>query len=657
MSIAEEYKERITPFRAIFHYQEEVERIAREAFWAFNEEERTYFGELLACVYGRNSRIYDTLHTNYEAIKAGKRNLSKSDVHYLVSAILPCLPAVLQYECLQYEVLHTIQKQRIALNHEGFRRVSVDKAFDIYNQYTKSILHLHNTPSQWFHVESYTESERQEIIRCMQYVLMQKIKTSVNRFAEDLRTLAQHYKALGEDTVYFIELLAVEVTLSSENWSSEQTISDDIDLPLPTPAGKFASFLKEYLVKELENDNAQNSLQTIQNSLLAHDLSATLMQYKPKGFWRKKATISFLLQGGAGILKIETSKVKSWFNRLNVREQIFIGVMGTIYSIPMGMWLASMVKAIIQVDTYMIFELMSVLAISCVGLGIATAFFYALYFLFFEFVYVFVRLIDAPIIAIEAEQDQRIANKILIEDYNKLVAQRRTETDRADNYFKSPIFLMLLKRDDSTANVYEAISAHLHTHARKKLHTYYEGYTQVQFSTYLGIYRKMADFITALSIKNLPENLLVGVAYEEKYQLLKAMQNILMHRLFRSFQYVLEVGKHTLNQNMDIHFYATFLDFDLSAQGEARCMDKYKAQIAKITKHFEEYLPTLDASTLSPALQTWFEKEKNLLQGYHFGNEAVQIKQQITLQQKHKRNKQFTVIPLILESEEGVLYV
>lgn len=657
MSITEEYKERITPFRAIFHYQEEVERIAREAFWAFNEEERTYFGELLACVYGRNSRIYDTLHTNYEAIKAGSRDLSKSDVHYLVSAILPCLPAVLQYECLQYEVLHTIQKQRIALNHEGFRRVSVDKAFDIYNQYAKSILHLHNTPSQWFHVESYTESERQEIIRCMQYVLMQKIKTSVNRFAEDLRTLAQHYKALGEDTVYFIELLAVEVTLSSENWSSEQTISDDIDLPLPTPASKYASFLKEYLVKELENDNAQNNLQTIQNSLLAHDLSTTLMQYKPKGFWRKKATISFLLQGGAGILKIETTKIKNWFNRLNVRDQLFIGIMGAIYVTPATIWITEVIKAVIRFDTQYLLGLVLVFFQAVFFTSCFTAIFYALYFVFFEFVYVFVRLIDAPNITIEAEQDQRIANKILIEDYNKLVAQRRFETAKTDKYFKSPIFLILLKRNESTANVYEAISAHLHTHARKQLHTYYEGYTQVQFSTYLGIYRKMADFITALSIKNLPENLLVDVAYEEKYQILKAMQNILMHRLFRSFQYVLEVGKHTLNQNMDIHFYATFLDFDLSAQGEARCMDKYKAQIAKITKHFEEYLPTLDASTLSPALQTWFEKEKNLLQGYHFGNEAVQIKQQITLQQKHKRNKQFTVIPLILESEEGVLYV
>ena len=167
MSINEEYKERIKAYRAIFHYQEEVEKIAREAFLAFNEEERTYFGELLARVYGRNSRIYDTLHTNYEAIKAGRQGLTRAEVRCLVSVILPCLPTKVQYECLQYEILYMIQKQRIALNHEGFRRVSVDKAFDIYNQFAKSILHLQKIPSQWFHIESYIDSERQEIIQSM----------------------------------------------------------------------------------------------------------------------------------------------------------------------------------------------------------------------------------------------------------------------------------------------------------------------------------------------------------------------------------------------------------------------------------------------------------------------------------------------------------
>jgi hypothetical protein len=167
----------------------------------------------------------------------------------------------------------------------------------------------------------------------------------------------------------------------------------------------------------------------------------------------------------------------------------------------------------------------------------------------------------------------------------------------------------------------------------------------------------MADFITVLSMQNLPENLLIGVAYEEKYEILVAMQNILMRRLFRSFQYFLEVGKHTSNQNVDINFYATFLDFDLGVQGKARCVDKCKAQIGKIMMHLEEYSPTLDTSTLSPALGVWFEEEKKLLQGYHFENEASQIKHQITLQKENKRNKQFMVIPLILESEEGVLYV
>jgi hypothetical protein len=51
MSITEEYKARIEPYRAIFHYQAEVERIARDAFLAFNEEERQEFGELLASAF------------------------------------------------------------------------------------------------------------------------------------------------------------------------------------------------------------------------------------------------------------------------------------------------------------------------------------------------------------------------------------------------------------------------------------------------------------------------------------------------------------------------------------------------------------------------------------------------------------------------------
>lgn len=644
MSIAEEYKESIKAYRTIFHYQEEVEKVAYEAFLAFNEEEKTYFGELLARIYGRNSRIYDTLHTNYEAIKANKRRLSRSEMHYLVSIILPCLPAVLQYECLQYEVLHTIQKQRSTLNHEGFRQVSVDKAFKIYNQYLESILHLRKIPSQWFHAESYTEGDRQEIIKSVQYVLVQKIKTSINRFTEDLRTLTQHYKTFTEDTVYFIELLAIEVSLSHKNWSSVQNITDDIEQPLPTPAGKFASFLKAYLVKELDNDNTQNSLQTIQNSILAHDIATALKQYKSKGFWRRKAKISFLLQGGAGILKMGTTKAKGWFDKLNVRERIFIGLMGVVYFIPAMIWVSEIITAIMRLNLQYFLNLVTYFFPTILLLGFFTLILYVGYFFIYEFLAGIIYIIDAPDAVIEADQDQRIANKILIDDYNKLVAKRR------DEHFES-------QADSLNTKLYNDVLANLHEQAQIKLHKYYAGYVQLQFSNYLGIYRKMSEFILALSVKDLPASLLVDVSYQEKYLLLKAVQNILIHRLFRSFCYFLEVGKHTLNQNVPIIFYANFLDLDLSVQGEARCINKCKAQIAKITKHFEEHLPAFDVSMHSPDLQTWFEKEKKLLQSYHFENEVIQIKHQISLQKEANRNKSFAIIPLILETDEGILYV
>jgi hypothetical protein len=167
----------------------------------------------------------------------------------------------------------------------------------------------------------------------------------------------------------------------------------------------------------------------------------------------------------------------------------------------------------------------------------------------------------------------------------------------------------------------------------------------------------MSEFIEHLSIKELPEHWLIGTSYEEKHQILKASQYILQYRLFKSFRYFWEVGRHTSNQNVSINFYSTFLNMDLAVQGEKRCVDKCKAQINKIMRHFEEYVAYFDTTDFSPPLLAWLEKEKAIAQDYNFENEATQIKHQINLQRENKRNKQFTVVPLVLESEEGVLYV
>jgi hypothetical protein len=93
------------------------------------------------------------------------------------------------------------------------------------------------------------------------------------------------------------------------------SVYDEIALPAFT--GKLAEPLKAYLAGEFEAEDHQLVLREMQEAVLANDLGVAIQHYRNNNTFNSRADVSFALQGGAGVVRLE---IRSWVNRLWVGD-------------------------------------------------------------------------------------------------------------------------------------------------------------------------------------------------------------------------------------------------------------------------------------------------------------------------------------------------
>lgn len=310
--VQQDYQQLLFEHRQVKPYREQAGELALQAFRGFNEPTTlqflAYFGEVCK---GKNS-TYQYMRNAYKAIQEGTKGLTASQMRYFLFSILPFLPAEVRMQVLLFEVLDSVQKQRLTITRYFSRKADIDTAFNMFSQYLAGIYNLEKYPYSWFYEKSYNLAERTDIINAVEYVYVVKLKASVSHFKKDLQIIAEKAEKLPKKMTYFIELLGVEVNIPNTNFSLERLYTYD-EIPMPVFTSKFDEALRVYLFEQLSNEDYLLAVREMQEAVLAHDLETALLHYRQSQTLTNKVDISFLLKGGAGMVKLE---IKSWLNTL-----------------------------------------------------------------------------------------------------------------------------------------------------------------------------------------------------------------------------------------------------------------------------------------------------------------------------------------------------
>jgi hypothetical protein len=643
------YQEMTEPFRAVFHYHEEVEKMAEQAFLGFNESEKNHFFAFFREIYGTNTSTYQSLHQDFGFTQITSRSLSKYELRQVVSIILPFLPIQQQFEALQYELLNVLQVQKNLFTRHGFRVLNLKDALRMYESLIENAKRLPEVGSQWFHQASFEPSDRRAIAESISYVYLQKIQASIHNFQKDLAIIQENRASFSKKAIYFVKLLGAEVALDYNKIALKKLPIIEI-LPLPASVGKFATLLVKYLADEAQNLQDEIAQKDRYESLLQNDLQTTLTHYQKSKRGGKKVELQLVLEGAGGFIKLRNTSFWKRLREMPDKVQLFVipliafggipalfGTIGGIFVI-----LTAFLEGIRTGNFGNFISIMTILGVGLSWIAIILSTVYLTYSVVYDTIgFVYKSLFQNIEKRIALNYEQKEIERLRLQEYQVRVDKIQTE-----------------HRNIPIHDLEQDVLAYLFHKCKSNEYDIFIGVRQ-NLVAGLQIYKNRLVSIKNLKIVDLPTSM-KELAYEDKYAYLSMYQYILRCKLLKSFTYFRELLVQILTKDCDLYFYDTFIEISFQLYTDESYFARsssFHQKSQKLWQTIKDSMQGFEANRVPTEMQAWFLQTTATLQNHDFTPQIVQIKEQITFFKKNKDNKYMVIAPFLLETEEGILCI
>lgn len=624
MDVHQDYTQLTLPYLAIHPYREEAEQKAVAFFVSLAGEQKEAFFAFFKQLYTKNKGVYQDLLHNFEAMQQNTQKITKNHLRHILAVLPKFLPADQAIELFAYEVQDHIQKHKLALTRHFTLKPTIREVFELFSKFQASISHLTSHPSSWFHRLAYQDAERRETVEAVAYIAKMRLQNSMQNFVKDVQTILQQIAKLNHHIEYFVGFLGVEVKIGKD-----EPAPKDLDLPplaFPVFQTAFAPNLYEYLAYQSQEIAVADTLQTMNKSLLAHDLEIALKHYQNNNALTNIVEISFALKGGAGIAKLS---IKSWLARLVAldftRQEMFVSSVVFVF------------LAQYFTEEFSWFRL----------LGYA---FYPL--MFFSFLYYVNRFVRKEEEQHEQEhsheRERSYRQEMFVQQYEQLLRDKKAEK----------------KTVRITENVPEKIEEYILRLLEKEIAPITGHYP----NSIVAVYQKQMQCLYALRVEDIP--LLEGIEGSEgdKEELLEAVRHVLLLKTKKSFISFGTMVHYLLQYKTTAKYYVhllgkecailqSFYETNAQKRKDENYFQQYQNEVKSTKERFDalETLPTF-AGQYAEALQTWAQNEMDSITQSTLTKEVTQLKEYLGMVQRNL-NTPYKVLPLILEGEEGILYI
>lgn len=335
-----EYEALASTYQTTHNYKAQAEKIAVEAFLAFDDTTKARFFRFLEEVYADKIEVYHFFYSQYAQLRVGRQVLTKHQKRDLLAVILPFLSKENQFYLILCEVLDKIQTYKQSITYQGKYRVSLAELKEMYERYETFLRDMNKLPCQWFHEKSYHQADRQEVLLMVRHIQEKKLQASIQGFKQDAQIIATHPKKPAK-WLYFVYFLGVEVEIYTDLLQVRK-LNEPTASSLPTLQGAFAKLLQNYNLEETTTLQELEQKQAMHLALLEQDLSTTLTHYQQSSLPTKRVEASITLQGGGGIVRFSLQKSNIVYHTLYGIGTL-VGACLCVFSVWKGVFLLSMV--------------------------------------------------------------------------------------------------------------------------------------------------------------------------------------------------------------------------------------------------------------------------------------------------------------------------
>ncbi len=591
------------------NYQAQAEKIAVEAFLNFDDVTKEKFFTFFQEVYAEKREVYRFFYTQYADLRVGKMLLSKHQKKQLLAVILPFISTEQQFYLFQCEVLQQIHAQKQYLTYRGKYPVPVPELIRILNQYQK---YIENLPkSSWFHLKSYQEIDRKEVLDMMRYVCLRKLNNNVSMLKKDCLILRENKKNLPAQVGYFFDFLDLHIDIEMEKIEPLQLPDQNTHLAYPTPApvGKFKTVLENYLFEELNQIEEEKQKKETLQTLFTQDLPTTLAHYKNSTLRTNQVTALINLEAGAGKLytrlKTESTIIKVFYLTLSA-----IGLASFVSLFLFGISL----KGVITLASWV-------------------------------FIWLFILLLRAGKGIYDTSKNkkgkQKEIKEIYTEKYKEIIENRKEELD------------YIFVRD----NILDKIKDAFYWKIKNKKIQIYANDIYMNPRDILNAYRAYAQYIISIKPQEIDILYALEGSIERKNICFEMMKYLCMKKLKKSYKSFLNLANLMIHHTLIFDYYMYFIDTPCEMlkggvmgggfyDTESSNLYEYENIKHKIERRVEfEYDYPIDLEA-DPELWAWFKEEEKQIQKNNLEQEYQYLDKFIK-----NKNAQF-----IIEGEEGVLF-
>jgi hypothetical protein len=624
MNVHQDYTQLTLPHLAIHNYREEAEQKAIAFFVSLAGEQKEAFFAFFKELHTKNKGIYQDLHLNFEAMQQNTQKITKNHLRHILAVLPKFLPTDQAIELFAYEIQDHIQKHKLALTRHFTLKPAIREVFELFSKFQASLSHLTSHPSSWFHRLAYQDAERRETVEAVVYVAKMRLQNSLQNFVKDVQTILQQIAKLNHHIEYFVAFLGVEVKIGKNDSAPKEMAIPPLALPVFQTA--FAPNLYEYLAYQSQDIAVDDSLQTMNKSLLAHDLEVALKHYQNNNALTNIVEISFALKGGAGVAKLN---IKSWLARLVAldftRQEMFVSSFLFV------------VLAQYFTEEFSWFKL------------IGYAFYPLLFFSFLYYVNRFVRKEeDENEQEHTYERERSYRQEMFVQQYEQLLRDKKAEK----------------KIVRITENVPDQIEVYI-LHLLEKETAFTTGHYP---NFIVALYQKQMQCLYALRVEDIPQLESFEGSEDDRKELLEAVRHVLWLKTKKSFMSFGTMVHYLLQYKTTAKYYVhlfgkecailqSFYETNVQKKQDENYFQQYQNEVKSTKERFDswETLPTF-AGRYAEVLQTWVQQEMDSIAQSTLTKEVAQLKEYLAMTQRNL-NTPYKVLPLILEGEEGILYI